>query len=615
MATAIPSSMTFEMLSRLPPNSFVQTWKEIRPSVGPSDGKYRIGASSQRISFALRGAPNEFLLNTDTYLTGTGYTMAKYLGNAPADDFIGLDASGKSQRSDLVRKVPTRFRAPFHFFQASRESFNSGSLPYLDNQDIQTSHEFNELRKAMVKRAPLREGGPPADCQSWAAASTEDGAMANGAESTSDKFHTSDSFRGIFPANAGAVESTVVLTGKNKEFRIPLGMYSNLVNTHSVVPLGLMSSYSVNGWQIDLDLQTQTPSTVDLDGIVMTTRTGLVLTGLDAAVPPASTVRTYNVDLAVPPTAVLRDLRIYACVIKVLDPSVMEAVLSLYEKREMVNVGGVQFPLSLRLNSLGFRMARFPLTTATSDYYFRITGTDRSVRALAWRVFSSETSTKGKFYLPQTLQLTRLETTIGSEQPHPVIEDTTPNTSNVNNFIQMNVKRSAALFSPLPYYQEGVLSSGDYADDWAQCNNLLVQTLTSAVATPYTGAPPYGVTVAGAAGTPVGKASQSMGMISFENMDRREGDFSGSFQATGKDLTNVGAIEVRMRFQQVDRPVDGAPLSAVNTADALMSALEGIRFKAPDTLPGNYSIVFAYVYDNVMEISPQGVMDITNAIL
>ena len=579
MATAIPSSMTFEMLSRLPPNSFVQVWKEIRPSVLPTDGKYEIGNSSQRVSFAMRGAPNEFLLNTNVYLCGSGYTMGKYTANGQA-----LDAS---QVADLYRKVPVRFRAPFHLFQSSRESFNSGSLPYLDNQDTLVSHEFNELRKSLVRRAPVRQGGGPEDCQSWAAGGVGDKSLASLKEQQQDIFYTSDHFRGYFPG-AAATPPTVfsaAVSGKNKEFRIPLGLYSNLVNTHSVIPLGLMSSYSVNGWQIDLDLQAQDP-TKTAGGPAYVFDASVGLTKADG------TVATYTRDPAVLPKAVLRDLRIYACVIKVLDPSVMEAVLSLYEKREMVNVGGVQFPLSLRLNSLGYRLARFPLVSGQSDYYFRITGTDRSVRALAWRVFSTTASGNGQFVLPSSIQLTRLETTIGSEQPHPVIEDTRPETSNVNNFLQMNIKRSSALFSPLPYYQEAVLSTGDYADDWAQNNNLLSAG---------------GTTIGtGASADYAVRPAVSMGMISFENLDRREADFSGSFQASGKDLTNVGAIELRMRFNQV-----GAIPAA--TSPSTLDGLEALTFIPPAVT--DYAIVFAYVYDSVMEISPQGVMEITNAVL
>jgi hypothetical protein len=263
----------------------------------------------------------------------------------------------------------------------------------------------------------------------------------------------------------------------------------------------------------------------------------------------------------------------------------------------MVNVGGVQFPLSLRLNSLGYRFSRFPLTQPQTDYYFRITGTDRSVRALAWRVFSQSRNSQGAWSLTRDLVCTRLETTIGSELPHPVIEDMTPATTNVSNFISLNIKRSGSLFSALPYYQEGVKHDGDASDIWMKYNNALVGVDGQAFVDPLTSA--VGVNL---------RRCLCQGLISFENLDRREGDFSGSFQASGKDLTNVGAIDLRMRFQKVVVP-------QVTVAQTDTSLADTVSFGPLTSQEQDYQIVFAYVYDSVMEVSPQGVMDITNATL
>lgn len=575
MATAIPSSMTFEMLSRLPANSFVQVWQEIRPSVAPAGNLYQVGTTSQRVNFVVRGAPNEFLLNTNCYVSGSAYTKTLV---DQSKLLTGGDINALKYASPVV------LNKPIHFFQSSRESFNSGSLPYLDNQDPVASHEYNELRSSLTQRNQPRGWGEQSleDCESWLGSFKR---YQGTGTATETALRAMESSTARFVVKNAATTSTVVNSGKPKDFRIPLGLFSNLVNSHSVIPIGLMSSYSVNGWQIDLDITNQ--------------QQGQSYGKVFEAEPTVGLPTAGEVGLS-QSSAVIADLRMYVCLIRVLDPSVMEAVLSLYEKREMVNVGGVQFPLSLRLNSLGYRFARFPLSgagTGQTDYFFRITGTDRSVRALAWRVYDTTQNAVGEWSLGYNGPLdasagfvcTRLETTIGSERPHPVIEDSTAQTQNVSNFIALNIKRSGCLYSALPYYQEGVKHDGDASDVWTKYNNV-----QSTIAPPDTG---Y-----------LFRDSLCQGLISFENLDRREGDFSGSFQASGKDLTNVGAIELRMRFQKVQRFDYNLPQPSPDVCDTLGFAPLG-------QLEQNYQIVFAYVYDSVMEISPQGVMDITNATL
>ena len=548
--------------------------------MAPQNNVYNIQANgTQRVNFVIRGAPNEFLLNTNCYLSGSTYTKAVVATTAgtPLTD---------TDKAILRTEAPVQLNKPLHFFQSSRESFNSGSLPFLDNQDTVASHEYNELRASFTQRnQPVGVGEQQLeDCESWLGSALARYETRSVAGALEQKAIYSAPFRAVFKQSATPDVYSVLPCGKNKDFRIPLGVYSNLVNSHSVIPIGLMSSYSVNGWQLDIDISNQS----GLNGVVFKAESTVLV--VDGEEPESLTISGQ--------TAVIADLRIYACVIRVLDPSVMEAVLSLYEKREMVNVGGVQFPLSLRLNSLGYRFSRFPLTQPQSDYYFRITGTDRSVRALAWRVFSQSKNAQGAWSLGSGVCLTRLETMIGSELPHPVVEDMTPATTNVSNFIALNIKRSGSLFSALPYYQEGVKHDGDASDVWMRYNNSFVKYETG-VSVPVDG---------GSIVAQVNRQCLCQGLISFENLDRREGDFSGSFQASGKDLTNVGAIDIRMRFQKVVLPISASVPTDASLADTL-------TFGPITSDEQDYQIVFSYVYDSVMEVSPQGVMDITNATL
>ena len=573
MASAIPSSFSFEMLSRLPANSFVLTWKEVRPNQSPigNNGVYEM-SQSNRIQFVLRGAPNEFALNTNMYLCGSArlnVSQAVAGGTAPSLDNI----------AEFAASATSYLGNPINFFQGSRESFNAGALPYLDNQDPVRSQVINSLRYRCARRNTKSNGTEITDLSS-AFCSPQ-----NGLEFSDDR----DTLSFDKPAEGVRLNVISNVAGSrdcynfgDKHFQIPLGTYSNFVNSHSILPLGLLSSYAVNGWQIELQTNVQDSAS----GPVYQCATSVIGT------------KTTGVTLSA--NAYLNDLRIYVPIIRVLDPAVMEAVLSLYEKREMVNVGGVQFPLSLRINTIAYRFANYPLNLNQNDFFFRIAGTDRSVRAMAWWIYRRSTLTStGLPSMNVATRVTRLQTSIGNEQIHDVVEDNNVNTSNVANFISMNAKRSACLFSPLPYYQEGRKEDGQQDDDLVKYNNTY-----------------SAIDVAGGTAKHYQKRALAYGIVSFENLDRRENEYSGSFQASGKDLTNVGAIELRMRIEQYGQG-GVSYVSAVAPSTSSMNSANLLEAKAMGAIDnGNdYEIVFAYAYDSVMEISPQGVMDVTNAIL
>ena len=566
MSTSIPSSFSFEMLSRLPANSFLLNWVEVRPDQTPQGNKYTIG-ERQRIRFVLRGAPNEFMLNTNINLCGNAYVKVRQtdLGNLLNEETCIYNT---------YNRPPVRLNSPYHFFQSSRESFNAGSLPYLDNQDTTRSHIYNDLRYSCVRRNRLEGtgGGSIFDIGNAFNASQQ--------KLSADYNADNDSEFGAPTRMLWNRAGTVVANsfGKDLNFQIPLGTYSNFVNSHSVIPLGLCSSYAVNGWQIELETTEQT------------TINGRCYTSVNLSKKTAAGVDDGEEPID-PPTAIMKDLRIYVPVIKVLDPSVMASILSLYEKREMVNLGGVQFPLSMRLNSIAYRTSSFPLFANQADYFFRISGTDRSVRAISWWVYDRTNVSYSSMTTP--IKLTRLETSIGNEHIHEVIEDTDGSTNNISNFMVGNLKRSASLFSVLPYYQEGVKFDGQQEDYLDRFNN----TLSSFVS---------GTT----RDTGGFRKSLCYGAVSFENLDRREGDYSGSFQASGKDLTNAGAIELRMRIEQPVAPINVTAGTDLATWNNLADAWSKTSIQS-----ANLEIVFMYAYDSVMEISPQGVMDVSNAVL
>ena len=577
MATALPSAFSFEMLSKLPANSFVAEWREFLPDTLPTGGLYK-GSQSQRARFHLRGAPNEFLLNTHCYLSGSAQGYIKT--NVGATGLTGGPEKIKAH-DEFVSGRTMFWNSPFHFFRASRESFNSDSLPWNDNQDQVVSHEVNQLRMMLARRD--RRGVDLNDLEDLTDCFTSPNQALRLVQNGLDL---------CLPASKGLVvtdkDDGAVTDRGSKAFNIPLGLYSNMINSHSVIPIGLMSSYSVNGYSIAVDTQ-------DVTTKITEPATGVVGGYLQSYLINTNSFKVGTTDvIASAYDTCITNLRIYGLVVKILDPAIMTSVLRLYQKEEQVNVGGVQFPLSLRMNSIAYRTFRHRVQGGMN--HFRLPGTDRSVRAYAWKMFNTTNSKNGNWSLNpnSNIRVSRLETRIGTELPHPVIEDSRAAESNVNNFIRSNDKKSGALFSPLPYYQEGRVHETSQMDRLLDYNHTSGEQYKD---------------ISGALST-LSFVSYNFGVVSLENLDRREGDYSGGFQASGKDLTNVGAIDV---FMTVSSP---AVYSAGTTPTVITSVEDVVNKRSwSNSIDNNLEIVFMYAYDSVMEVSPAGVMDITNAVM
>ena len=638
MSTAIPQSMTFEMLSRLPPNSFVLEWQEVFSSnPKPEPNGWNLEGGSTDINYNLRGAPNEFILNTHMSLTGCAWTSIRQSeeNNAAAKRIASRTQLNGiyAQASSLVNKLGNALAAPgggtaeavntytdrpfgglgspYMFFNGSRESFNSGSLPYLDNQDTERSKDINTFRLCCAARGMSGNNKSTLEtcCAPWSFPLPSCGKQSG--------YNWMKSV-GIY-AGFAADGQYQYFRGKNLNFQIPLGLYSSLINCHSVIPIGLFSSYAVDGYRIALKLNNQTREVnrnATINGSVWPVTNSFV--GQKYWMPPnnseyrvagALQVNDQQSTLAFsfdPNVTYMNDLVIRYPIVRVLDPAVEEAVLSLYEKRETVNLGGVQFPLSLRLNSIGYRFYSTGIGDATSDYYFRIPTTDRSVRAVGWIVQNASLRNVGQMNNKLNLNLARLSTKIGTETIHPIVEDLTPNSENVNNFLATNIKRSASLFSPFPQYQEGVQFGDNSYDDL--CRNLNAKAIGNfCTDADYSSGPGNYIVSASHGDLGVGVC---MGIVSFENLDRREGDHSGSYQASGKDCTNVGSIEMQMRFGKWNTLINDTGGALPVQSQAEIDAKIGF---GPPGAP--FDITFIVAYDNVMEISPQGVRDITNAVL
>ena len=587
MSTSLPTSMSFEMLSRLPPASFVLEYREMRPDIEPAGGVYPVNTTSQ-VDFHLRAATNEFALNTNIPLCGDVAMSVDYSAVALAADLLPEEVRAVVC-NDENEITNLKWRSGPTWIDSSRESFNSGSLPFLDNQDSSLHLAYNNLRCQLAKRdnVPIRNregqfgiisdrGTFQYDIRDLAGAGWNSAAGYKGLN--------------IYYQNAtGAPDQYRKVDNGVCNFQIPLGMYSNLINTASVVPLGLCSAYSVNGYSVRVRLANLVNSIGGDDPVVEYTGVNTRPVGLRNGVKASREGDGY------------RNLRIYVPIIRVLDPAVMTAVLSLYEKRQNVSVGNVSFPMSLRINSLGYRTYNYPLNATQGDYYWRLPCTDRSVRAVAWKLINTNDNLRDVTTLfggNGTPVNTRLETRVGSLRPHPVIEDQTPYDRNIVKFYGLNKRRSAHCFSPLPYYQESIKHSGHQSDlydlvNWADRSG--------------------------------NHSNSQYGVISFENLDYREQEFSGSFQASGIDLTGVGGIDINMRFNHYEGDADGVPngagaapfkLTVGQVATGVKTTFENGAASGTGPGPaGSWTIIWLLAYDAVHEISPSGVIDITNSIL
>lgn len=622
MASAIPESMAFSLLSKLPPNSFVSSWKEIRP-----DNKLNgVLGASENVRFTFRGSPNEFMLNSEVYLCGNPKlrvplaptTATSVVGSS---NWLRYEAENASESSRIAK-----LRKPFQQFQASRESCNSGSLALLDNTDNVRHQEYNMLRVLATRRCLGPKG-----FVDHSSLLDYDPSSAN---SESSKLENAG-VRYLYPSNAVSDGTNTTYTfsaydSGDKPFAIPLGLYSTLINTHSLIPIGLFSSYAIDGWSLELQTSQQdnivgaapdNNSTYGKCFVIHTKAAGSVTVPVNIQSLAANQLTVGNV------SGTLSDLRIFARVIKLLDPSTMDAVLSLYEKREMVKVGGVQFPLSLRLNSIAYRFSSYALRAGQADYTFQIPTTDRSVRGYAFKLYNRNTNRLGELFngfdYPENPFATRLETIVGNEYPHAVVEDSDPKrSSNVKNFLVANAKHSAALFSCIPYYQEGVQRFGHPEDPLSVINNA-VGPVTQASMTDY-----LAVTYPNNAGAEIAyKPSYwrgnkvCYGFVSFENLDRRDSDPNTATEASGKDLSAIGSIQVNMRINVAtpnplsNGPVAtaGAPAAALNYVNTAGQVDNAITIGSLAT--NDWEIIFTVAYDQVIEISPSGVFDITKAIL
>ena len=291
-----------------------------------------------------------------------------------------------------------------------------------------------------------------------------------------------------------------------------------------------------------------------------------------------------------------RNVGVWIPVIRVLSPQFQEMVLAQYEKRATTQLNGVTLPVSLRLNTLAYqRYGPYPLSSNQGKYYFRLSTTQPSVRAVAWTIYNRTSFDKHltdpgaavvtlggnavRLYNLSTnnqVRVSSLETRIGTRCIHDVVRDDTALDNNVSDFVALQERRSAGLLSPFPYWEEAAKQNSKQSD--------VRRTLQ------------WGIPSVPSA---YGCYNLQSGMVSLENSDHRDMTYSGSKQATGINCSQVGAIEMNMGISQV------------------VNAQAGIFEPVLSAGPGsdNYEIVFQVISDEVIEVAPTGLSIITQEVL
>ena len=600
MASTLSDDLTFQMLRRIPPQSFVVQWRKYKPNQPIPSAGVAIHNSKWETNTTIQGTVNEIALmskakvvvsiGSEQNLVVTGVTgNLASVGNSPAN-------------RDSPFNTPSWKYAMANIVTQSRESFNAQSLYLLENTDEVSHAPINVMRGLCARRvasfdSPKISNSDDVYLNSLTINELESCGFGSCSKRADGVGYTNTSANpylqlGGLPAAANYNFNRDGV----KNFEVPLGFYSSLASTYSVIPLGLLSTFSVNGYNQQLTFGNGSKSMI-YPTFTTTAGEPNLLTGAGSVVTNGTATCTlYNVEIHVP-------------IVQILSPEIMNGLLSLYRKTASVDVGGVSVPMSLRMNTICYDTRSYPLA-GSNIQHFQVPTTEKSIRALGWIVYNSSSkdaiamlNNTADSRTPETdsplqyplcvkgVTLKKVYVRAGRDDLMPCIENNDPNSGEVESFIYQNLKQAAAVFSPFPYWSELVnrdVAGAEDLLDTARCKSTFGQ-----------GANDTNVVNPSLNYRTRSNCSVQYGCISFQNNDYRN-DESGQV-ATGISLNNIGRFDVEMDFRQVVR--NGANL----------------EYSAPDFGDGNSGnkrIVFIIAYDSILEASANsGVSEITNSVI
>jgi len=608
MAVSIHESLVYPILSRLPPQSFQVNLKQWDPSAPPPGRNYY--TSQDRVQFLIRGEPNEFLLPDRTFLNcSLSYQQNTDL-SAVADPIGVANLNYATYLNRESKALAAVQHGPCWIGQV-KESINGGGLEIFNHSDPAETPFYLAMRglnsARNVQVDPSSKTKYVVDPGTVAAPSTQVYLEAPAQLNTSDagaldgmrwenmegcgmgsRAQRVNGCEGVLQYNDPAATPQFASNGyAGQAYSIPLTYISRIAQSASAVPLGLIGSYAAPSWRIEMTL-------ANVGDVI---NSGAAFRGFDGADPAnAGGLEGSRYEI--------RDLRISGVTVKIFDEGVMQSILALYSKAEVESVEGVPMPVSLTMPTLNQETNSYPLPQGTNQIKLLIPSTKHSVRGLFMMAIPEPNIGVTAGYNPADPKVARQGRYISSGAFHinylqvkasgyclqeaPQQED--QNSANGGVVLSMANRawfaqahsQAKHLYSAWSYHSERAVQNGQTGDSFSLfCGNgrgwfddEVNQVL------------PYG--------------------ISFENLPHAD-LYQGRTQSSGIDLSNIGRLEVTLRFGELAGDNVTKPVNGVDQSVGFTTVL--------GNLSKDYRLFTVLVYDEILEVSRAGVRDISDTVL
>lgn len=575
---SLPDSHVFELLARFPSSTYKIIEREVAPQNQPTTGFY---TSGQNIRFNISAAVNEFVLvdssSLDAHLSATFQVP-----------------QGTNFDANRYAKVRPAWRTGPSWIGSVRETVNTNSLVTYELTDKQTTNWYNNLRGALTRTNIFAKEGLGTYSSNAPAANVPflwaDGFPANPDADYIDlqaieRIGFSSRPRRLLGmrvtvgGNGTAVAARrgqdIDLIGGFACRQVPLTAIGSIFQSTSIVPLGLFSTYSGQSYGIEIRVAEVTQAISAGDTAVYTTQ----------------------------PTEInVLQPRISLKILKVLDETVMEAILQLYNKSESVEVvDNMKIPLSLQMNSLKYTYHQFSLQEGAQEYQISVPSTAASLRGFAFRIVQTsvidslavanprapENNSAGYPLCDATEDnkqaiIYKFQVKVGSECiMESAVEQSSiniydGNTYYVNpciNFFAKQAKKSGHLFSLLHHSKQA-------NDDVTGLEDITMMSTAPKLLNQNNERAPPGFFYS----------------MNLENVNH----FENNNQASGIDMRNYGSYQIIMKVGVID------PEGVGNS---------GPKFAKLTNLPENYTVLLMNAEDVVYEVSRSGVADVTSQVL
>lgn len=618
MAVSLHESLVYPILSRLPPQSFQVNLKQWEPSAPPPGRNY--WTAQDKVQFLIRGEPNEFLLPDRSYLA----CSLRYQQNVDGSGIQGAgDLQGDNQTySTYLGKNSPVLTAVNHgpcWIGQVKESINGGGLEIYNHSDPAETPFYlamrglNSARNVSLdnqqKNVYLEDNGIVGTGGAFVALGGIDFNSHDCPDIDNLDFQNMEAcgfgarkerVNGCLDVFKFRVGGSVAYRTQNggigQNYAIPLSYVSRIAQSASAVPLGLIGSYAAPSWRIEMTLS----NTADVLNV------GEQWGGFDPAGGAPIPSNNYAIQDA---RYEIRDLRMYGVTVKIFDEGVMQSLLALYSKVEVESVEGVPMPVSMTMATLNQETNSYPLPSGSKQIKILIPSTKHSVRGLFMMAVpedsigtttgdpysSTKSAIPGRYITTDNFHINYLQAKASGYclQEAPQVEDQTNadgnllvSTANDAWFAQQQ-SQAQHLFSAWSYHSERAVQNGQTGSSfalWAGRNRFV--------------------------GGKVGAGSKVVG-ISFENLPHAD-LYQGRTQSSGIDLSNVGRLELTLRYGSVTSGGVNGNFNTISSGDSGITIDDAQIFS---DLAVDYRLFTVLIYDQILEISRSGVRDISDTVL